>query len=115
MMGWSLGGDEAGAPSSTLEDREALDVRADGERMQVIRPDSPALALAVAKVALDHNDAALLERLPEEVGEYTFIGYLAVVEPYVVDETGEIVDVVKPGDSFVTGMKNSLTPPTPLP
>ena len=77
-----------------------------GEAMKVIRPESPALALAIARTALAKNDGALFERLPEEVGRYTYRGLLGRGKggaSYVVDEHGHIIEALEPGDSFVTG------------
>lgn len=76
-----------------------------GEDLLVVRPKNPALALAIARVAVDKNDADLFQRLPSEVGEYTFVGYLAYGKggtPFAINENGAILDRIEPGDSFIT-------------
>jgi hypothetical protein len=73
----------------------------DGRPLLVIRPNNPALALSVAKVALDKNDPALLERLPQEVGDYTVQGWLGP-DSTLLDRDGRVIGKCKPGDSFVT-------------
>jgi len=79
----------------------------DGRQMMVLRPGDPALALQLAQLALQNKDGDLFARIPEQVENYTFVGWLPVTRPdvppgYVVDEDGFIIDDVKPGDSFVT-------------
>ncbi len=81
--------------------------RDDGRPLAVIRPKNPALAIQIARVAIDQNDKELWDCLPAKAGEYTFIGWLpfpreGVPEGYVVDDEGLIVDEMQPGDSFVT-------------
>lgn len=95
-------------------ERRALRQRAkdaDGCDLLVIRPSRPAVALALAKVALDHNDPALLDRLPLEVetagATYTFVGYL-LRSGEIADATGNVIEPnPQPGDSFVTRVENS--------
>jgi hypothetical protein len=77
-----------------------------GDAMKVIRPESPALALAIAQTALAKNDGALFDRLPEEVGRYTYRGLLGRAKGdgyWIVDEHGHIIEALEAGDSFVTG------------
>lgn len=75
--------------------------RDDGQPLMVIRPANPALALSVAQVALDKQDTALLDRLPEEVGDYTIQGWLGE-RGRLLDQNGDVIGKCKPGDSFVT-------------
>lgn len=72
-----------------------------GKPMSVIRPKNADLALELAKKAHQTNDGDLLDRLPFEVNEYTFVGWMAATPGYVVDRDGEIIDVLKSGDSFM--------------
>lgn len=74
----------------------------DGKPLAVIRPANPSLALAVAQVAVKKADKALFDRLPNEVGDYTFRGWLAEGKPCIVDKNGRYLEDLKPGDSFVT-------------
>jgi hypothetical protein len=80
--------------------------------LQVIRPDDPELALAIAKVALEKKDGALLGRLPAEVGRYTFMGYAAQAPSrkvvLIVDLEMKVLGEMRRGDSFVTGVKLSI-------
>lgn len=80
----------------------------DGQRMQVIRPKNPQLALAIARVALARQDMALMNRLPEEVGieSYTLVGFLGRrgKRTGILDERGNVVGELKAGDSFVSGI-----------
>jgi len=80
-----------------------------GQRMQVIRPKDPSLAVHLAETSLANRDAALLVRLPgiveDAAGTYTFVGYLArraEGQPCIVDEHGKFVGELEAGDSFVT-------------
>jgi hypothetical protein len=82
-----------------------------GERLQVIRPSNPELALKLAKTAVDNNDTALLDRLPgiveDAAGQYTFMGYLgrrASGQPCLFDDDGKDIGETVAGDSFVTGL-----------
>jgi hypothetical protein len=75
--------------------------------MAVLRPKDPAMALMLARIALDKNDAALFERIPAEVEDYTFVGWMPepradVPMGYVVDGEGFIIDDMQSGDSFCT-------------
>jgi hypothetical protein len=74
-----------------------------GKPYGVIRPKKPALALAIAQVAVKHNDGKLLDRLPDEVGDYDFVGWLSMgPKPVLIDAEGNEVGKLVPGDSFVT-------------
>lgn len=71
-----------------------------GARIVIARPANPAAHVAIANLALDKQDPAILDAVMDET--FTFVGYLAFAtkrEPYVVDEDGGIVDHVATGDS----------------
>jgi len=82
-----------------------------GQRMQVIRPKNPKLAVELALKAQETQDTELLDRIPgiveDAAGEYQFMGYLARRQsgsPCIVDGNGKFLAEVAPGDSFVTGL-----------
>lgn len=79
-------------------------VEAEGEKMVVIRPREPNVALALAKTALAQQDKDLLDQIPT-AGTYQWVGYFAKPkrrrEAFVVDGKGEIIDALLPGDSIV--------------
>lgn len=84
-----------------------------GQRMQVIRPKDPKLAVEMALQAHAKNDTALFERLPalveDAAGEPQYMGLLARRENgthCIVDDDGKFVAELAPGDSFVTGLKD---------
>jgi len=71
----------------------------DGHVMAVIRPASPAMALADARTAARSEQTfdAMLTSQP-----YTFIG-LATKKRKIVDPvTGKVIDQLQPGDSLVS-------------
>ena len=72
-----------------------------GGRIGVARPAKPELALKLAKAAVGTNTN--LGEIARKCGPYTFIGYLSVDKESenVLDEEGNIVDKLKPGDSFI--------------
>ena len=74
----------------------------------VIRPDNPKLALAIAQVALKRQDKALLDRLPDEVGKYTFVGYLAEGGRNILNADCRVIGEIQPGDSLVTNSEHKL-------
>jgi hypothetical protein len=74
-----------------------------GQPMAVIRPANPRLALAMAVVAVQKNDADLFARLPGEVGNYTCVGWLAEgTDGVIVDDEGHPIDKLRAGDSMVS-------------
>jgi len=79
----------------------------DGLPLGVIRPKDPAMALRIAAIAFEKQDADLMARLPEEVGadSYTFLGYAARDKKgrsAIVTKDGVWVAALEPGDSYVT-------------
>jgi hypothetical protein len=82
-----------------------------GTRIAVIRPAEPKLAMAMAEVALKHNDKALFERMPEEVKDYTFAGWLSAPSrsrpQCIVDEQGHKIGELVAGDSLVSLQNDS--------
>jgi hypothetical protein len=73
-----------------------------GWKMAVTRPDDPAKAIAIAQEALDKQDQALLDDLPNRTGcKYTFVGWLSRKQ-CIVNSAGVPIDALRPGDSFVT-------------
>jgi hypothetical protein len=73
---------------------------ADGQRLAVMRPQAPALALSIAQTAMQSQDRSLLAELPD--GDYAMVGWLGADGASVVDDDGKDVDAIRPGDSFVT-------------
>ncbi len=79
----------------------------DGRPMRVVRPRDPALALAIAKVAVAHpTETRIFDELPAQQ-PYTMLGFLgrSKKEPRkfcIVDALGGYVGELQPGDSFVT-------------
>lgn len=74
----------------------------DGKKMMVMRPSDPEKAVKIALEAQKANDADRFLNLPEEVGDYTFVGYLSAEGRQILDENGAVVGDVQKGDSFVT-------------
>jgi hypothetical protein len=72
-----------------------------GERIGVARPENPALALSIGREAQLNNDPDLLDSVFEKCGPYTFVGYLARAGESILDEKGEEIDVLRPGDSMI--------------
>ena len=83
-----------------------------GKKVAVIRPSDPAKALRIAEECLASKDSERFDNLPAEVGEYTFVGYLAENGLKVLDDRGKAVGTLKPGDSFVD--PEGLTTVNPL-
>jgi len=79
----------------------------DGQRVAVIRPRTRLLAqtaVAMAEVAVSHNDGSVFASIPSEVGEYTFEGFLARDKrgkPSFVNDDGSYRCELQSGDSFV--------------
>jgi hypothetical protein len=75
-----------------------------GDPILVIRPAMPEMALAVAAVALERNDKDLIDRLPQEVEDYTVVGWLSArgSPQFIVDEHGKKIGDLVAGDSLVT-------------
>lgn len=82
---------------------------ADGEPLSVIRPANPKLALALATVCVQQQDAGLFQRLPSEVGDYTIQGWLGV-NGKILDRDGRTIGELEPGDSFVTLVEDPEEP-----
>ena len=81
---------------------------ATGERLDVIRPrttELAELAVSLATVAERHADGALFQRIPAEVADYVFAGYLGrdprSGRQSVVDRDGRHVGEIMRGDSIV--------------
>ena len=81
---------------------------ADGQRLAVVRPKRPAVALAVAQVALRSQDRAMLSDLPGD--DYTLVGWLGADGASVVDDEGRDIDTLQRGDSFVSFSLSSEPP-----
>ena len=74
-----------------------------GLPLMVIRPDDPEKAIRIASECQRANDHKRLENLPQEVGNYRFIGYASKGRPTdIVDDRGNVIDRLAPGDSFIT-------------
>jgi len=73
-----------------------------GRKMMVMRPADPEKAIRVALEAQKANDVDRLLNLPEEVGDYTFVGYASADGHYILAEDGTVIEKIKRGDSFVT-------------
>lgn len=77
-----------------------------GVPTQVLRPATEELkqtAIILAKIAADKQDKELFDRIPSEINDYIFAGYLAVgPDGIIVDIDGKEIDRVQPGDSFAT-------------
>ena len=79
-----------------------------GQRLAVIRPATRELAetaVAMASVAAKHDDGDLFQRIPAEVSDYTFAGYLGkhpkTGKTSLVDGDGHYLGELQRGDSFV--------------
>lgn len=74
------------------------------------------MAVRLAKRAHETQNEKAFARIPEEVAErtgkpYTIVGYLSANDcGHVLDERGFVIDVIQPGDSFVTMPEE--TPPS---
>jgi hypothetical protein len=86
----------------------------DGVPVLVIRPDRPAVAvaLAIASACLRNNDSEVFGHLPEEVGieEYTVRGWFGPLDAgkkraTIVDRSGKFLEFVATGDSFISVTK----------
>lgn len=74
--------------------------------MQVIRPDNPARALALAKQSVALQQSDLFDAVPLAAGcLYTYLGYFGKQGKQfrVVDAEGAVLGELEKGDSFVTG------------
>ncbi len=67
----------------------------------MIRPKDPALALKLARTALDENDGKLFDSMIE-ANDYTFVGWLEQGGERIIDKQGKEIDKLQPGDSFIT-------------
>ena len=80
-------------------------LKKNGERMVVIRPHDPALAIRLAEEALRENDNEKFQAITQ-AQDYKFAGYLSEsspgTPPVIVDDHGRVVEAVQKGDSFVS-------------
>lgn len=86
------------------------------QKVLVVRPSDPALAMKIANEALANQDRETLARLQtlveEAGGTYTFVGFLARRPggaACIVDTDCKVLGELVPGDSFVS---ISTPPPT---
>lgn len=86
-----------------------------GERLRVVRPQDPQLALkkvrelqqeeGLERAELEKRFNALLCEQP-----YTFVGYYARDRKSILDEKGWAIGKMRPGDSFVGGEIVKINP-----
>lgn len=87
----------------------------EGRVMAILRPKDPELKLASVariKIGTPHEQAQPMfdELLNEQ--PHLFVGYAARGTGNILDAYGDVIDVIKPGDSFVgCGTGTQLTPP----
>lgn len=75
-------------------------VKRDGKVLAVIRPSDPERAIAKARAC--RGEQSFNEMLNDPEQTYTFIGLAAKKNQRIIDpQTGEVIDRLKPGDSFV--------------
>jgi hypothetical protein len=76
----------------------------DGDRLMVLRPDDPAIPLAISKEALRADDGIRIDNLMREAESkgvsYTFVGWLALGCSDILDDTGNVIGKMAPGDSL---------------
>ena len=78
----------------------------DGGKLAVLRPKDPALALQLARAALEIEDDAAREKAFQEVlnaQPYSFVGLMSTAgkpEKKLLDEDGWAIGSLRPGDSF---------------
>ena len=84
--------------------KEIAREKASGDRLAVVRPEKPEVALRMALEAHRKNDGRFFtDGLPEQAGQYKFVGWLAVGEEgWIVDLEGNVIGRCEPGDSFIT-------------
>lgn len=75
------------------------------EPLIVIRPADPELALRLVKDCVETNDPELFAKIVLQEQDYTYRGFLGK-NGKILDENGRYLELLKPGDSFVT-VKNS--------
>ena len=80
----------------------------DGQKLMVMRPKDPGLALKLAETARAANDQPLFQSVLE-AQDYVFKGYLGrrakglnKGEFAIVSEDGRFLEEILPGDSFIT-------------
>lgn len=76
----------------------------DGKRMGIIRPDSPAFALALVDDIPDGTPHEIAQTLFESMlhaQPYTLMGFAADRQPYILNADGKVMGRVKEGDSYV--------------
>lgn len=93
--------------SALIESTHGLFAYAAGERLAIVRPKRPEVAMAVGQAALKNQRGELLEQLPDD--DYTFVGWLAADGKRVIDDDGRDLGVPQRGDSLVT-FKNDEAP-----
>lgn len=76
-----------------------------GKPVVVRRPANPGLARQLALDALadaraGSGDPELFNRIAEQCGPYTRLGYLSHSGLVILDDAGAVVGHVEPGDSF---------------
>jgi hypothetical protein len=78
--------------------------------LAVVRPKRPAVALAAAQIAMQTQDSAVLEELPDD--DYTFAGWLSANGKRLLDGDGNDIGEPQRGDSLVT-FKDDAPPESP--
>jgi hypothetical protein len=76
----------------------------DGKKVAIIRPENPALALEMVKAIREgtpHKKAQRAFNRMLDAQPYKFMGYAAKGEPHFLNEFGQVMGNVEPGDSFV--------------
>lgn len=80
--------------------RDGFAYAEDGERLAVVRPKRPEVAIAIAHIAMHKQDGSVLEELPGE--DYTFAGWLSADGKHLLDTEGKTVGEPQRGDSLIT-------------
>lgn len=74
----------------------------DGQKMMVLRPENPALAIELANKLLGSKDEEEFDKILQ-AQPYLFVGYSARSNAKkILDEDGKIIGELQPGDSFVS-------------
>ena len=81
-----------------------------GVRIVVIRPQTrelQVLAVELGKKALETQDQELFQSIPQQIKDYTFVGWLSASKGsanqcFILNRDGSIREMVKPGDSFIS-------------
>lgn len=72
-----------------------------GRPLMVVRPDDPAEAVKRAQAALKANDSEALSAIVADL-PHVFVGFYGEDKRSVLDEAGNVLGTIKPGDSFIT-------------